>query len=497
MADFPALSSRMSMRDIAARFEQLSGLQVESTPARTDVTPHWGMFETATALPPETLARIRAAVYLEDHGDIARPEKTIIRLPSASGTIINGRCIRAVKLKGISSRLRTIKAGAARHIRLLGRGDIPLLVPYLSRAGTVEEIPFEVGEPYGAKRFRSVITEVAITRYAASRGCAVLAPIACGFYTDSDLQFKGEPAAFSIWGVPHSEDERFDAEWRTQFLHARERPETLEASLRWTRGRLERLLAQARGYHAAGLVHHEPQFDNHACAEDVLIVMDWEEAAHCSQLTRAQFMESVLIDLYKLICYCCAYEQEYATRMTQPPHPWFEYYFEGLQGSEAAGLRSLLPLRLSEPRKRGPFREAVLPLIEQRCRHLRFGPGVDWAEVARPFEHGYGSDAPLWRPHASTTFDPKLHVRKGARGLPGGDKLTHPSTGIQAAEQCLYDGRFGDACEHYGHLLACEPDRGPRQHYLLHNLASLCLALHRDEEARGYFERAYPLPGSL
>ena len=46
--------------------------------------------------------------------------------------------------------------------------------------GAREDFRFDVGEPYRAKRFRSVINEVVLTQYALLRGRAVMVPIGMG-----------------------------------------------------------------------------------------------------------------------------------------------------------------------------------------------------------------------------------------------------------------------------------------------------------------------------
>lgn len=510
----PGLSYRMTPAQIAECLDGCPELRVQPPYPSSSVTPYWGLFsESAAALPAQVRERIARAVNLLDFGDIERAEKTILRLSPDDVIAFGDRTVRAIKLKGISPRLSAIKAGEARHVRLPGRGDIPILVPYLTPAGTVREVPYDVGEPYGAKRFRSVATEIAITRIAAQHGCRVLVPLGFGIYRDADLRFKGEPAAFSIWALEHSDDERFDAQWRQRFAretgelqHLAERDPVecrrrFRLAFEWVRDRLEAILAAAARYHRAGLVHHEPQFDNHGCYGETPTVMDWEEAAHCSQLTRPQFAESALIDVFKLICYCCAYEQEYvdlARRIGigrepgQARHNWFAACFGALNPATTARLAALLPLRLGDVPGRIAFREAVLPLVEERCNDLAFGSGIDWDDVARPFSPGFSADAPTWQPGASTTFDLRLYVRKGARGLPGSDRIVHPSEPIREAEEALYEGRFSEARDRYERILAQEPAAGPHRPYLNHNLASLCFALREDAAAKAWFDQAYP-----
>jgi hypothetical protein len=508
MIEIPDTSSRMRPAEVEDCVRGLPGLQLQAAAPESIVQPHWGLFaETLDALAPPLRERIRAVVNLADPGDLPGPEKTIVRLAPEHYVRLGERTVRAIKLKGIGSRLAEIKRGSARHLRLLGRGDIPILVPYLTPAGEEKTVPFDVGEPYGAKRFRSALNEIVMARIAARQGCAVPAALGVGVYRDAELLFKGEPAGFSIWGVGHPEDERFDAQWRERFARDCEhlaKPgagarDVLGASLEWTCARMARLLAEARRYHSAGLVHHEPQFDNHAFFGESLSVVDWEEAAHCSRLSRVQFLESVLIDLYKLVCYCCAFEDEYAALLARAGEiearpmacNWFAAYFDTLDAVGSAALESLLPMRLHEYRKRGAFREVALPLIDASCSDLRFGDGVDWEDVARPFQDGFSAGAPRWQPEASTAFDLKLFVRKGARGVPGNERDVHPSDAIREAEQAVYQGRFAAAVGGYRRILEAGPVQASHRQYLCHNLAALCLALRRDADALTYFKTAY------
>ena len=174
------------------------------------------------------------------------------------------------------------------------------------------------------------------------------------------------------------------------------------------------------------------------------------------------------------------------------PHNWFTAYFSRLDTETTARLRALLPLRLGDVPGRVAFRGTVLPLVEDRCSDLAFGNGIDWDDAARPFSPGFSRDAPAWQPGASTTFDLRLYVRKGARGLPGSDRIVHPTEPIREAEGALYDGRFAEARDRYERIVALEPAGGPHQAYLHHNLASLCCALREDTTAKSWFDRAYP-----
>ena len=210
--------------------------------------------------------------------------------------------------------------------------------------------------------------------------------------------------------------------------------------------------------------------------------------------------------MFKLICYCCAYEREYAglagrIGLERPgaggepgllPHNWFGAYFGTLDPGTRARLGALLPLRLGIAQGRRAFREAVLPLIEEGYGGLAFGDGIDWDEVARPFGCGFSAAAPAWQAGASTSFDLRLYVRMGARGLPGGDSHVHPSAPIREAEEALYDGRFTEARDRYQRILAQAGAASPHLSYLYHNLASLCFALREDAAAKTWFDLAYP-----
>lgn len=503
----------MSLVQLEATIRDLPGLTLEDPQPDRSVSPYWGRFGCDLTAP--TLARIRDVIHLRDEGDLPRPEKTLIRLGRRDQVAAQRRRIRAIKLKGISPQIGKVKRGERRHIRLLGRGDIPILVPYLTPQGAERLVSYDVGEPYGAKRARSVLNEVTITRAAQAAGCATLLPIGVGLYEDRDLRFKGEPIGFSILGVEHPEDERFDQTWRTHFEQCRGCLQALggggsdaarrviEDSFGWTIEHLAALLRQARRFHAAGFVHHELQLDNHAFYRDSPSVLDWEEAAHASQLTRAQFMESALIDLFKLVCYCSVLEEEYQSlgpppahgehsAQTRPfPHNWFRYYFEGIDPEVERALAGLLPMSLSDRAGRRPFRDAVLPLLQELYSGLSFGDGIDWGDVARPFEPGFSAQAPRYEPAASTTFDPRLFVRKGARGIPGSGEARPPNDAIRDAETTLHEGRFEEALALYTALARDTPAAHPLRIYLCHNVASLCLALRKDDEGQAYFEQVY------
>lgn len=502
----------MSLAAIKECIAALDGLQIRAA-NRGHLSPYWGLFEPVVGkLEPRVAERIADVVTLFHPGDRPRPEKTVLTLGSADQFEIGGRHVRAIKLKGISPRLLAVGRGEVRHIRLLGRGDIPTLVPYLNPAGEERFVTFDVGEPYCAKKFRSVLNETVIVAEAWRRGCAVAVPLGLGIYEDPALFFKGEPVGFSIWGVEHPEDERFDEQWRARFkadcagiahaADAQTRAVILLDSVRWTRRRLSGLLREARRYHAAGFVHHELQFDNHAYCGESLSVLDWEEAAHCTQLSRAQFLESVLIDLYKLVCYCGVLEREYGSAIERHAlarehldrellHTnWFIHYFESPGSAIAAKLAALLPMDIRDGAARGAFRSAVYPLIESLYAGLAFGPGLDWVQVARPFEDGFSAAAPRWRPEASTTFDPRLFVKKGNRA-PGSDALVQPSAEIADAEKAIHTGCFADAVDIYARLLEADDGDGMHRQYISHNLAALCLALRRDAEAERYFQMAY------
>ncbi len=489
------------------------GFVEQQNPPQAPTSPRWGLLHAA--LPPTVAERIRKVVDLRDEGDVLRPEKTLIRLAEHEHLKVGGRCFRTIKLKGISRQLARIKRGERRHIRLLGRGDIPYLVPYLDAAGEQRFVEFDVGEPYGAKRLRSVATEVSVTLAARAANCATLLPLGAGFYADPDLEFKGEPAAFSIWGVEHPNDQRFDQSWKQDFHQCRLQARAIgtgaenaswaliKASFEGTRHRLEAILRQARTFHAAGLVHHELQFDNHAFCGDSLSVLDWEEAAPANQLTRAQFMESVLIDLFKLICYCCAYQREYVALSEQQgcsqlsrtaaglDANWLEVYFDSGDPAVIREFAGLLPMNLRDQAARGPFRAVLLPRIQSLYQGLDFGSGVDWETEARPFLTGFGPTSPAWQPHASTTFDLKLFTRKGNRGVPCENDEMMDNEAVSLGETAVHEGRFEDALTIYAAQANAAPTTQSLYEYYCHNAAGLCFALRRDDEAAEYFRRAY------
>ncbi|HUV42208.1 MAG TPA: hypothetical protein VMW23_10520, partial [Sedimentisphaerales bacterium] len=202
------VSSKRTLRQIKSCLVGLTGFKIQN---KSDgvVCPYWGLFiQTANKLPGKYLDKIRSVIYLKDFADISKPTSAIIKLDPKDYIKVRNRWVRAVKIKGVSSRVVLIKKGKLRHIRLPGNGNIPFLIPYTNPDGTIEDFRFDVGEPYRAKRFRSVINEVVLTQYALSQGRAVMLPIGMGIYEDNELLYKGEPIAFSIWGVEHPEDSR-------------------------------------------------------------------------------------------------------------------------------------------------------------------------------------------------------------------------------------------------------------------------------------------------
>ncbi len=507
------VSAGMSHSQILAVFGQLKGFEQQDRETHAAVSPLWGYLRSD--LPAAVRRRISDVIHLRNEGDVVKPEKTLIRLTKDEQICSGGRCYRTIKLKGISRQLQRIKHRERRHIRLLGRGDIPCLVPYLDVAGEERFVAFDVGEPYGAKRLRSVINEVSITLVARAAGCATLLPLGAGFFADPDLEFKGEPAAFSIWGVEHPDDERFDQSWRELFSRCRPDPREAEtsneaatrrligASIDWTRRHLHSILLQARRFHAAGLVHHELQFDNHAFYGDSLSVLDWEEAALAGHLTRAQFMESVLIDLFKLVCFCCAYEREFSALCEQfdcgdlaepgrgPDSNWLEIYFDSRDPATIQSFAELLPMGLRDVSRRGAFRAAALPRIQALYHGLSFGSGIDWNEEARPFLSGFGAASPAWQPHASTTFDMRLFKRKGNRGVATGADEMPDDPALHSAETAVHEGRFEDALQSYRALANAATTDHPLHDHFCHNAASLCFALRHDDEAAEFYRRAY------
>jgi len=167
------ISSKMTLKEIKSCIASLEGFKVQNKDAGI-VFPYWGFFRIDNTLLSKYRERIRRVISLKHFGDISKPTSVIIKLDPKDYIKVNNRWVRAVKIKGITNRLAMIKKGKLRHIRWLGDGNIPFLIPYTNPDGTIEDFRFDVGEPYRAKRFRSVINEVVLSRYALSQGRPVM-----------------------------------------------------------------------------------------------------------------------------------------------------------------------------------------------------------------------------------------------------------------------------------------------------------------------------------
>jgi hypothetical protein len=161
------VSSKMTLKEIRSCIRGLEGFKVQNKGSEI-LSPYWGFFvQIANKLPSKYLEKIRRVIYLKYFGDISKPTSVIIKLDPKDYIKVNNRWVRAIKIKGITARIAMIKKGKLRHIRLLGQGNIPFLLPYTNPDGMREDFRFDVGEPYRAKRFRSVINEIVLTRYGA------------------------------------------------------------------------------------------------------------------------------------------------------------------------------------------------------------------------------------------------------------------------------------------------------------------------------------------
>jgi hypothetical protein len=228
-------------------------------------------------------------------------------------------------------------------------------------------------------------------------------------------------------------------------------------------------------------------------------------------------LDGVAADLVRLIEHCCSEEQVYRQHYNRLSRlaaeseikipdfqtvNYFMYYFrqDEVSQDDREELQSLQEKLLTE-------RQEKTDLIERLVRKLiftvfdkgRFGKGINWKDVARPFMPGLSDDNPIWQgpcfrrgklapaqAGATTTFDPKLFVQKG--DWPYGKKKKHPTKAIRRAEEAIYQGRFEDAVRiyesilRYGHRRNRDFDR-----YIHHNLASLYFALRQDKKAETHF----------
>jgi len=342
-----------------------------------------------------------------------------------------------------------------------------------------------------------------------------MVPIGIGIYEDEELLYKGEPIAFSIWGVEHPEDSRSADELDSRFFHMldeievssseEEKWKVFQESIWWMYRHHAQIIAEMRENHNIGLVHYEVHFNNTIFFNNSLTITDWEEAAHCRNLTRCQFLDSVVIDLVRLIENCCSEERvyrQYYNRLSLfagesgikiPPFRtvnYFMYYFhkDEVNYGDREKLQSLQEKLLTESNQKTDLIEGLIrKLVFTVFGKGRFGKGIDWKDVAQPFMAGFSDDNPIWQLKATTTFDPKLFVQEG--GWPYGKKKRHPTKAIRRAEEAIYEGRFEDAIKiyenilRYGHKRNCDFDS-----YIHHNLASLYLLLCQDEKAKKHFE---------
>ena len=509
------VSSKMTLKEIKSCLVGLTGFKIQN---KSDgvVSPYWGLFvQIENKLPSKYLDKIRRVIYLKDFGDISKPTSAIIKLDPKDYIKVHHRWVRAIKIKGVSNRIVLIKKGKLRHIRLLGNGNIPFLIPYTNPDGTIEDFRFDVGEPYKAKRFRSVINEVVLTQYALSQGRAVMLPIGMGIYEDNELLYKGEPIAFSLWGIEHPDDSRSGDELDARFFHMLDEIEAaaskeemwkvFQEAISWMRQHHAQIIAEMRKNHDIGLVHYEVHFNNTFFFDNSLTIADWEEGAHRHNLSRCQFLDSIVVDLVRLIENCCSEERVY--RQCYNRLSWlaaesgikitvfqtvnyFMYYFHEneVNQDDREKLQSLQEKLLTARRgKAGLIERLVGKLILPLFGRGHFGKGINWKDVARPFMPGFSDDDPIWQAEATTTFDPKLFVQKG--GWPYGRKKKHPTKAIHRAEEAIYEGRFEDAIKIYESILRYGHKRNRNfDSYIHHNLASLYFALRQSRKAKTHFD---------
>jgi len=509
------VSSKMTLKEIKSCIESLEGFKIQNKGTGI-ISPYWGLFvQVANKLPSKYLEKIRNVICLEYLGDILKPTSVIIKLDPTDFIKENNRWIRAIKIKGITNRISMIKEGKFRHIRFLGQGNIPFLLPYMNPDGTREDFRFDVGEPYRAKRFRSVINEVVLTKYALSQGRAVMVPIGMGVYEDDELLYKGEPIAFSIWGIEHPDDLRSGDELDARFFRMLDEIEVatskeemwkmFQEALSWMHVHHAQIIAEMRKNHDIGLVHHEVHFNNTLLFDNSLTIVDWEEAAPRYNLSRCQFLDSIVVDLIRLIENCCSEERvyrEYYNRSSWLAAEsgieisafrtvnYFTYYFRDneLNQEDREKLQSLQEKLLTECKERAALIERFVgKLVLTVFDRGHFGKGINWKDVARPFMPGFSDDNPVWQPEATTTFDPKLFVQKGE--WPYGRKKKHPTKAISRAEEAIYEGRFEDAIKIYENILRYGHKRNRDfDSYIHHNLASLYLVLRQDKKAKTHFD---------
>jgi len=505
----------MTLKEIKSCIGRIEDIKVQNR-GEGIVSPYWGLFvQIENELPGKYLEKIRGVIYLKHFGDIPKPTSVIIKLDPKDYVKVNNRWVRAIKIKGITDRILRIKKGQIRHIRMLGGGNIPYLIPNTNPDGTTEDFRYDVGEPYRAKRFRSVINEVVLSQCALSLGQAVMVPIGMGIYEDDELLYKGEPIAFSIWGVEHPDDSRSGDELDARFFHMLDEIEVatskeevwkaFQEALSWMRQHHAQIIAEMRKNHDIGLVHYEVHFNNTLFFDNSLTIADWEEAAHRYNLTRYQFLDGIVVDLVRLIENCCSEERvyrQYYNRLSwlaaesgiEIPDfqtaNYFMYYFHEneVNQDDRENLQSLQEKLLTECKEKADLTERlvgklILPVFDRG----HFGKGINWKDVARPFMPGFSDDKQIWQPEATTTFDPKLFVQKGE--WPYGKKKKHPTKAIRRAEEAIYEGRFEDAIKIYENILRYGHKRNRYfDGYIHHNLASLFFVLRQDKKAKTHFD---------
>jgi hypothetical protein len=272
----------------------------------------------------------------------------------------------------------------------------------------------------------------------------------------------------------------------------------------WVRQHHAQIIAEMRKNHDIGLVHYEMHFNNVLFFDNSLTIADWEEAAHSSSLARCQFLDSIAIDLVRLIEHCCSEEmvyRQYYDRLSWlaaesgikiPDFKtvnYFMYYFHEneVNKDDREKLQSLQEKLLTECKeKTALIKRPVEKLILAVFNRGHFGKGINWKDVVRPFMPGFSDDNPAWQPGAATTFDPRLFVQKGK--WPYGKKKKHPTKAIRRAEEAIYEARFEDAIKIYEDILRYGHRRNRDfDSYIHHNLASLYLVLRRDKKAETHF----------
>ncbi len=270
------------------------------------------------------------------------------------------------------------------------------------------------------------------------------------------------------------------------------------------------IIAEVRKNHDIGLVHYEVHFNNTLFFDNSLTIVDWEEAAHRYHLARYQFLDSIVIDLVRLIERCCSEERvyrKYYNRLCwlaaesgieisafQTVNYFMYYFYENEVNQDGReNLESLQEKLLIECKETADSVEKLVgKLIIDVFDKGHFGKGINWEDVARPFMAGFSDDDPVWQPEATTTFDPKLFVQKGQ--WPYGKKKKHPTKAIRRAEEAIYEGRFEDAIEIYENILRYGHKRNrDYDSYIHHNLASLYFVLRQDRKAKIHFDlKAFP-----